>query len=185
MSSSLSEYGNPNAESTHTMNEPLLRPYSVDDWDDVIQLEIETALASMGESSEETRARFVSEWPDILRDRYAWTESGPTAQASQLWVLESDNGTFAGQLWLTEQTDFFTGERSLFVTTVAITAAFRGRGWGRFLMEHALQVAQDLGVSTIGLGVASSNLGAIGLYEKLGFQTVRMSMQARVRSSPF
>jgi ribosomal protein S18 acetylase RimI-like enzyme len=169
------------SKSIGTMNAPLLRLYRPADWDDVIRLEIETSLASMGDASDEAKERFRSEWPDTLRSRYGWTDSGPTALESKLWVLHSVEGTFAGMVWLTEQTDFFTGERDVFITTVALTEAFRGRGWGRLLMEHALQVAKDIGVSSVGLGVASSNLAAIRLYEKLGFRTTRMSMQAKVQ----
>ena len=159
---------------------PTLRSYRPLDWEEYIQLDLETGLSSMGDATEDARKRFLAQWPTSVRDRYAWSDSGPTAMGSRFWVLQSDDGAYAGHLWLTEQIDFFSGVQNLFITTVAVKSEFRGRGWGRLLVEHALQVAKDEGSPTVGLGVESANVAAIRLYERLGFRTTRLAMQARL-----
>ena len=159
---------------------PRIRPYAPGDWEDFIRLDLETGAASIPAASEDVLARFRSQWPESVRSKYCWTDNGPTAMGSRLFVLEGDDGQYAGHLWLTEQDDFFSGERKLFVTTVAVDSRFRGRGWGRLLMMHACQLAREGHFSRLGLGVAAANTGAIRLYESLGFQTVRLSMEAEL-----
>ncbi len=77
---------------------------------------------------------------------------------SVLYVLEDGAGEYAGHLWLTEQVDFFTASKSLFVTTVAIAKKFRGRGWGRYLMRKAVKEARERGLTSVGLGVDADNI---------------------------
>lgn len=49
----------------------------------------------------------------------------------------------------------------------------RGRGVGRALVEHSLDWAKAAGFSAIQFNaVAASNVGAVGLYESLGFSVV-------------
>tara|TARA_B100001123_G_scaffold442833_1_gene587359 strand:- start:748 stop:1236 length:489 start_codon:yes stop_codon:yes gene_type:complete len=48
--------------------------------------------------------------------------------------------------------------------------AYRGRGWGRLLLEHALQEARSRGACRIILGTASVLVEAIALYEQFNFQ---------------
>ncbi|MBR6451638.1 MAG: ribosomal protein S18-alanine N-acetyltransferase, partial [Lachnospiraceae bacterium] len=55
------------------------------------------------------------------------------------------------------------------VTNVAILAPYRGRGYGRRLMEALLQAGSELGAGAFTLEVRKSNETAIRLYESLGF----------------
>lgn len=81
---------------------------------------------------------------------------------------------------MSEQEDLFSGERSLFVATIAVDGRFRGRGFGRLLMQHAEQVARERGLRSIVLGVVDDNAPAISHYEALGYRTTRRSMQKRL-----
>ena len=56
--------------------------------------------------------------------------------------------------------------------------AYRGRGWGRLLLERALQEASRLGTRKITLGTATVLVEAIGLYEQFGFQRTHDSHAA-------
>lgn len=153
-----------------------LRPYRSGDWDAFLALDLETGMVGMPpERHEAYRAR----WPDLLRGKLGFGEAGPTRPGEALWVLE-EAGEYAGHLWVSEQEDLFSGARSLFVTTVAVDARFRGRGLGRVLMEHAERIARERGLPAIGLGVAAANPGAISLYEKLGYATARLAMTKRI-----
>ena len=92
-------------------------------------------------------------------------------------MLESDEGAYAGHLWLSEQADLFSGVPKLFVTTVAVTSNYRGRGWGRLLIEWALEEGKRRGFHSIALGVDARNEAARKLYAKLGFHVTRMTME--------
>jgi len=50
-----------------------------------------------------------------------------------------------------------------------LRAAFRGRGFGKRLLEHALEKAEALGFAVLCLETASVLKEAIALYEKYGF----------------
>lgn len=54
-----------------------------------------------------------------------------------------------------------------------VDEAARGRGVGRALVLHSLRAAKAAGFTAIQFNaVAETNVGAIGLYERLGFSTV-------------
>lgn len=56
--------------------------------------------------------------------------------------------------------------------------AYRGRGWGRLLMERALNEARVRGARRITLGTASVLIEAVALYEQFGFQKTNTSHAA-------
>jgi len=159
---------------------PTLRPYRFTDWDDFIALDMETVMTALPDAPATVRAEFRARWPEVVKSRYAWTDAGPTSDASSLLVCEGDAGEYAGHLWLTEQTDFFTAERALHVTAIAVASSRRKRGIGKMLMEAAVADAKRRGISHVTLGVDASNAVAISLYASLGFKTKRLAMSMRV-----
>ena len=56
------------------------------------------------------------------------------------------------------------------INNVAMRPRFRGQGMGTALMHHVLETAPSLGAQRATLEVRSSNVGAIKLYERLGFR---------------
>ncbi len=160
---------------------PTLRKYCSRDWDSFVALDLETGLAGMSQASPAKKKVFAARWPKFLKSTYKWSASGPTTNASALYVIEDGAGEYAGHLWLTEQVDFFTGTKTLFVTTVAIAAKFRGRGWGLYLMKKAEKEARARGLNSVGLGVDAGNIQACKLYAKLGFRTTRLAMVKSIR----
>lgn len=154
---------------------PTLRLYRASDWDAFLALDIETGTSTLRYASEAERETFRARWPQVLRDRYGWTDEGPTADHAELWVLDEE-GEYAGHLWLTEQVDVLTGLRRLWITTMAIAAPYRSRGWARMLMEHGEKQAEARGLQGMGLSVDADNVVARKLYEELGFETVRLRM---------
>jgi ribosomal protein S18 acetylase RimI-like enzyme len=163
---------------TEGNNIETLRLYQESDWDQFIQLEVETSLISLGAVSDDVRSRFMNRWPGRIRELYEWTDDGPAAAVSQIWVMEDESLAYLGHLWLTEKLDFFTDERTLFITTIAVSAPARGRGFGRALMNKALEIAQERGIERVDLGVEADNAPAIRLYESLGFTRTRLAMSA-------
>ena len=76
-----------------------------------------------------------------------------------------------------EDTSVITGYMGLYisfdeasVTNVAVSPDFRKRGYGEQLVATAKEVAKDAGVESIFLEVRVSNVPAISLYKKLGFE---------------
>lgn len=54
---------------------------------------------------------------------------------------------------------------------IAVDPDFRGRGYGRKLMEHLEKAAEENQIEAITLEVRASNQAAIRLYKTYGFQT--------------
>jgi ribosomal protein S18 acetylase RimI-like enzyme len=153
-----------------------IRPYRPGDWEAFLALDLETGALGLGPAEREA---FRARWPALLRGKLGFADDGPTQNAGALFVLE-EQGEYAGHLWVSEQEDLFSGERSLFVATIAVDARFRGRGFGRLLMQHAELVARERGLGSVVLGVVSDNAPAISLYESLGYATTRRSMRKRL-----
>jgi ribosomal protein S18 acetylase RimI-like enzyme len=158
---------------------PRIRPYRSEDWDPFLALDLETCLQTLRYAPPDEREAFTARWPRVLRERFGWTDAGPTLLGSVLHVLEDDDGTYAGHLLLAEQEDVYTGAVQLRVAAVAIVAKYRSRGWGRLLMERALEEARARGLRSVGLNVDADNVVARKLYEEMGFTTLRLQM-ARV-----
>lgn len=59
---------------------------------------------------------------------------------------------------------------SLRIYSVAVHSAFRGKGVGQLLMNLAVDIANEEGLKKVSLEVNVSNLSAIHLYEKNGFE---------------
>ena len=55
------------------------------------------------------------------------------------------------------------------ILDVAVSPAYRGLGIGRLLVERALCDCRDAGAEFVSLEVRPSNVGALALYEALGF----------------
>jgi ribosomal protein S18 acetylase RimI-like enzyme len=168
---------------------PRLRSYRPADWDSFLSLDLETGLATLRQSPKEERDAFASRWAETVKTSWGWGDAGPTKDKSLLLVLEDDgesapgaarstpdDGTYAGHLWLHEESDALSGAKRLWVLTVAIVAKYRSRGWGRLLMERAVEEARSRKLGSVGLSVAAENVVARKLYEEMGFEATRLSM---------
>ena len=58
------------------------------------------------------------------------------------------------------------------VTNVAVSPLFRKKGYGEALVEKAKELAKEAGAECIFLEVRQSNVPALYLYKKLGFENV-------------
>ena len=52
---------------------------------------------------------------------------------------------------------------------ISVSSAWKGKGWGRHLLNHMMQVGREKGGLNMFLEVRPSNVTAITLYESIGF----------------
>ena len=61
-------------------------------------------------------------------------------------------------------------EHTAEIMNVAVAEPRQGKGFGKKLILHALEVAKSLGVKKVEIGTGNSSVGQRALYEKCGFQ---------------
>ena len=61
-------------------------------------------------------------------------------------------------------------EHTAEIMNVAVAEYMQGKGLGKKLILHALEVAKSLGVKKVDIGTGNSSIGQLALYEKCGFQ---------------
>ena len=84
---------------------PRIRSYRPADWDSFLALDLETGLSTLRQSPQEEKDSFVARWAQTLQTSWGWTDAGPTKDNSSLLILEDDDGTFAGHLWMREEVE--------------------------------------------------------------------------------
>ena len=162
---------------------PNIRPYVPKDWLHFLELELQTQIDALGDSTEEERATLRERLPAILDVKKGFSRNGFRVPGATMWVLEGDDGAFLGYLWLTERDDARHGTRTLQVTAMGIVRDARGRGHGRLLMNRAEQEAKARGIEVMELEVAGNNRRARDMYKDLGYETVRRTMHKRLRGA--
>ena len=98
-----------------------------------------------------------------------WTKQGLLSEtdnpSAEFFVLENKNdiAAYMGMHIVLDE---------CYIANVAVKSIHRKKGYGRLLVENALAVAKERGCTFITLEVRVSNLPAISLYEKCGFERV-------------
>ena len=82
-----------------------------------------------------------------------------------LQVLES-NGNVQGFIGYS----YDIHENSIYIWNLAVSSQFQRSGYGTQLIKQVLSVGKLLKAKSLTLEVSESNLGAIELYQKLGFE---------------
>ena len=97
-----------------------------------------------------------------------WTEQGLLAEtenpSAQFFVLEKDKkiAAYMGMHIILDE---------CYIANVAVKGEFRKAGYGQRLVENAIKVSEEKNCAFISLEVRKSNLPAISLYEKCGFES--------------
>lgn len=68
------------------------------------------------------------------------------------------------------------GEKYLYISDVVVHDAFRGRGLGKALMEHAEAYGEELGIEDFNIGVMCINEPALALYLKMHYEARYVSL---------
>ena len=99
---------------------------------------------------------------------------------NELQTLPTMYGPPVGELWLLEEDNSFVGCAALRkleegvceLKRMYIRPIYRGKRWGRELMDVALQTAQSLGYHTMRLDSLQRLEAAVKLYASYGFQPI-------------
>ena len=120
-------------------------------------------------------------WHEIVvaADTYAYDPATTSDEAREMWLAPLPD-----EAWLAVVDDVALGTYHLAPNhagpgahvanaSYMVSSAARGRGIGRAMVEHSLIRAREAGYLGMQFNaVAATNTGAIGLYERLGFQTI-------------
>ena len=60
------------------------------------------------------------------------------------------------------------------IYTIAVDELYRGKNIGSLMLEHMINFSRNLKVSKIWLEVSTKNTPAINLYQKFGFEKIRL-----------
>jgi len=113
--------------------------------------------------------------PAFLRDYEAQLRQSYQSGNDGLFVLECEQG-LGGFLWVSliaTMTDACVG----FINNLYVAPEHRQRGLGRLLVEKADEWFRSRGVRRAQLTASTVNPVAIGLYEKMGYETIRVRME--------
>ena len=100
-----------------------------------------------------------------------WTETmikGEYARSDFFGLILESDGEFVGYLAATVL--FEDGE----IPKIAVLPNFRGKGYGKALMEGAFSEFQVRGAERVFLEVREGNIPAVRLYTGCGFETTRL-----------
>lgn len=100
----------------------------------------------------------------------------------QLFVLRID-GRVAGMANALYTVSTAEGRQVVLLEDVIVNTAWRGRGFGRQLVEHILDWAGKRGLPRVTLLADQANTSALAFYEHLGFEHSAMRV-LRARTTP-
>ena len=119
-----------------------------------------------------------------------WLDHYNLTESHDLMVLNDPEGTIlnrGGFIWLAEADGKIVGSAALMkeqegeyeLAKMSVTAAYRGKGISKLLIERCLYKAKAIGAKKLSLFSNHQLQTAIGLYEKYGFKHVAL------HNSPF
>lgn len=139
------------------------------DLDDLAAYEVTIAEISFGEDA-------VTD-PVVHRKKLA--KAMERDQAGMVVAVDADDRP-VGWLWLAVNTNFLTEDRYVNFRSLAVTPGPDQESIGEDLVRHALDFAQQAGVTEIVGKVHFGNQGMRVLYRKFGFEPAHVTMRRRV-----
>ena len=65
-----------------------------------------------------------------------------------------------------------TRPHTMELVNISVKDNFQGKGIGRKMMNHAINIAKESGAKVLELGTGNSSIGQLAFYQKLGFRIV-------------
>ena len=99
-----------------------------------------------------------------------WTRSNFVSAFSagntEIFALQSDEGSILGFACL------LIIDYEAEILNIAVRQNYRKNGYGKMLLDHALEICVLRGISSVFLEVRESNVSARSLYDKAGFEVI-------------
>ncbi|MCF6095260.1 GNAT family N-acetyltransferase [Microaerobacter geothermalis] len=92
----------------------------------------------------------------------------PLVRYGRVYILKS----FEKEIGLAEVLRCFENPNEAYIYGVSIIPNYRGKGLGKFFVQHIIKDLSDMNFRRIVLTVSEENKSAIHLYTSLGFSTV-------------
>ena len=138
-----------------------------DELDELISIGRETYFDTFHSmNSDETMAQYLNE--AFSHEKIGTELRNPNSS----FYLIYDNASPAAYMKLNlppAQSDLNDTE-SLELERIYVKAAYKGSGFGRFLIERAISFGREYGCTYVWLGVWEKNDKAIGFYKRMGFE---------------
>ena len=91
------------------------------------------------------------------------------------FLIVSDHGVDAGYVFVKiidrPENPFTHAWKFLYIDQISVKPAYRGRGYGKALMQAVRKLAQEMGIETIALDTWSFNEQALAFFREQGFAT--------------
>lgn len=84
---------------------------------------------------------------------------------SRIFLLKSQDGEVLGQLLLLS-----LEPKTAEIINLAVLEKEQGKGYGKKLIEFAVEAARKSGLDRLEIGTGNSSLGQLSLYQKCGFE---------------
>jgi ribosomal-protein-alanine N-acetyltransferase len=100
---------------------------------------------------------------------HPWTRANfadSLSQGYQAWVLRAQDRELLGYFLIMAIVD------EAHLLNVAVSAQWQGRGLGRFLLNQSAALARGLGMESMLLEVRPSNIRALEIYQRYGFNEI-------------
>ena len=158
---------------------PLIREYRPEDRQQVEECFVE--LQEFERRIEPRRVEgkvVVEKYLSFMFDKCAQTEG-------TVFVLEDDERVVGFvSVWARLKVNGLINEEAevAYVSDLFVSAAYRGRGLGRALLERAEEYASAKGATTLNIGVLADNTAARKLYNDFGFRENKVELTKPLRS---
>lgn len=104
--------------------------------------------------------------------------AGLSSKDNFLFTAKDDDQNILGFIWYCVRGT--ENNKRAFICDVIIEEPYRGKGFGKQIMQLVEQDAAVKGISRIGLHVFSFNEAAIRLYQSLGYATTDVMMEKNI-----
>lgn len=148
--------------------------------------QIRSGLPPSREAASEVQiARYEGSHRDLI-DLFRLAEDSESAleryiDLGTVWAARDGNGTVVGHLQSVVRDDGLVRE----VVNTAVVQAWRGRGVGRRLLDHAVAEARQNGARRLELATAAADVGNLRFYQRCGFRMSRVVRDAFVPATGY
>jgi GNAT superfamily N-acetyltransferase len=128
----------------------------------------------------DNEAELSDMWMDDILNVTAIAVDGDMMR-SEMYILEDEKNGSKGILWIGISRDQFTCEETGYMLGLFVVGELRGRGFGKALIGCAEEWCRKNGLMSLTLNAGSSNVAAMNVYSRSGFEERSTVMRKRLR----